>query len=92
MVKRLFLSLGFLWGTAVAADAFCSEPYDSLTVPDAPGSYERPNVPYWGRLGYTQTQVEIWDDTRQAAKLMPTDVILHAAFAQVVEYQLRRHP
>ena len=46
MMKRLFLSLSFLWGTAVTADAFCSEPYDPPTVPDAPGSYVRPSVPY----------------------------------------------
>lgn len=46
VMQRLFLSLGILWGTATTADAYCSEPYGRLTVPDVPGSFARPDVPY----------------------------------------------
>ncbi len=43
---RVFLLMVLLSGTSAVANAFCSEPYDRLSVPDAPSGFERPDVPY----------------------------------------------
>ncbi len=45
-MKTVLVAFGILSATVGGAGAFCSEPYGKLTLPDAPGSYGRPNVPY----------------------------------------------
>lgn len=43
---KAYILAGLLAMAATEAAAYCSEPSFSETAPDAPGTYERPDVPY----------------------------------------------
>jgi len=45
-MKFAILAAGILIGVPSWAHAYCSEPSVRLSVPDAPGAYGRPSVPY----------------------------------------------
>lgn len=46
MNRVVVLSMVLAVGAMSDAHAYCSEPYLSVTIPDPPGSYDRPDVPF----------------------------------------------
>lgn len=44
-MRQLLIAI-ILFGNVANASAFCSEPYVRITVPDAPGTFDRPSIPY----------------------------------------------